>query len=81
MIKNDPIYHIQYERSGRPCEFAGPVIYTDIEKAYDAAELYSAAFYEPVRVYKNNELWAVIENYGEGTVSPTSPVRFTPFTF
>ena len=85
-MRNEPTsntYHIEYERSASLCEScpAGPVLYDDIEKAYEAAGVYSAQRYEPVCVYENNELCAIVENYGERTVSPTFEVRFTRLLF
>jgi hypothetical protein len=64
MIKNDPIYYIEYARSQNPCEPAGPFIYNDIDEAYNAAEYYSAKYYEPVNIYENNAHFAVVKNYG-----------------
>jgi hypothetical protein len=57
-------YWIEYARSEHPCEPGGPVIYTEIDDAYEAAELYSAKYYEPVNIYENTAHFAVVKNYG-----------------
>ena len=60
---NQTTYYIEYARSETPCEPAGPVIYNDIDHAYDAAHFYSAENYEPVNIYENNAHFAVVKNY------------------
>jgi hypothetical protein len=61
---NQTTYYISFQNSDYPCEPGGPVIYTEIDDAYDAAELYSAKYYEPVNIYENTAHFAVVKNYG-----------------
>ena len=58
---NQTVYYLTFLTTDFPCDYAE---YTNIDDAYDAADIISASTQQAVNIYENNAHFAVVKNYG-----------------